>query len=418
MAINWNDYLYGNPNATTPTRTVTNGNTTTVGTDYETLYNQAKSGNYSNFTANQTGFAPGSADFLAGYAQRNVPAQTAGMSPVSFNPLLGPEKVADPNDPIANLNKTQGEVFNEAQARYLAMATENRDLTRQGIQRTGADQYSQARMAMEQQMALSDTRGLTAGAREGAQQTLSATQQVALNQIESQTQSQLLELKQQGVQDEFLAQEYAHMTLQNLSITDPRYGKIDDLTREYQNAANTNDVDEMNRISKEISIRTEEIRTGFVSPEDQKILDNPGSSDIELSAAAERQLTRVLGDTDWLQFAASLGTVALGVAMVTGSVIAFAPTGGASSISAFKGGALIIAGLAGLGIGLVGVQRTGEDIGQAARTVEQEKARVNRILARQRRSLLARGYTNEEIDVGFQLRLASEDPVYQNIQGR
>ena len=394
--------------------------------DYTTLFNQSTNrrtpnlgDQYTNVQNAQALYGPQGAVQPTAPRQPFRPFANFSLFPtVNASTDKPPTTTPDPNDPIANLNKTQGEVFNEAQARYLAMATENRDLTRQGIQRTGADQYSQARMAMEQQMALSDTRGLTAGAREGAQQTLSATQQVALNQIESQTQSQLLELKQQGVQDEFLAQEYAHMTLQNLSITDPRYGKIDDLTREYQNAANTNDVDEMNRISKEISIRTEEIRTGFVSPEDQKILDNPGSSDIELSAAAERQLTRVLGDTDWLQFAASLGTVALGVAMVTGSVMAFVPTGGASSISAFKGGALIIAGLAGLGIGLVGVQRTGEDIGQAARTVEQEKARVNRILARQRRSLLARGYTNEEIDVGFQLRLASEDPVYQNIQGR
>lgn len=405
--IDYASRIYGQQNKPTAT-SMTSYNTG----DYETLYNQARA-------LPLSGSAAGSADWLANYAQRSAQAQTAGMAPVSFNALLGPDGTFDPNAQIPNMQKTPGEVFTEAQASYLAKAIENRDIARKGIMAAGQDRYQQARMAMEQQMALSDTRGLTAGAAEGARQTLSATQQVALNQIEATTRSELLQLQAQGVQDEFLANEYAQMKLQELEITDSRFGVLSGLMRDYQDASNRNDTDAMEQINKQISIRENEIRTGIVSEEDQKILDNPESSDIEISAAAERQINRVLADPNAWDIAIGVGLVALGVVAVVGSGVLTVASGGTAAAltvpAGLMGKAALVAGISSIaaGFGVVGT-----DIGQRARNVEQEKNRVNNILKNQRRILLTKGFTNEEIDIAFRARMAQEDPVYRDIIGR
>lgn len=200
MAIDYANLVYG-----TPTRDQVEDRlsyqTSYTPSDYQSMYNRSRQGTLS-------GSAVGSADWLANYAQRNAQAQIAGMAPVNFNALLGPDGTVDPNAQVPNLPKTFTEIQQEAEARYLQMAAQSRDVARQSALLAGADQYSQARMAMEQQMALSDTRGLTAGAAEGARQTLSATQQVALNQIQSSTMQQLFEIDSQALQDPLIAAEY------------------------------------------------------------------------------------------------------------------------------------------------------------------------------------------------------------------
>jgi hypothetical protein len=221
MAIDWANRMYGTP--TTGYAGETNMKNARLDNPYSTdaeLYQNL-------FQANRqmplSGSAAGSADFLAGYAQRNVPAQISGMGPVSFNPLLGPEGVADPNATLPATQKTIAQMQDEARARYEASRLEQIDIARQGTLRGGADQYSQARMAIEQQRGLSDTRGLTAGAREGARQTLSATEQVALNQIESNTLNRLDNLDAIAAELPMEAMQYAQQQLELSKLTDSRW---------------------------------------------------------------------------------------------------------------------------------------------------------------------------------------------------
>jgi hypothetical protein len=427
MEINWNDYLYGSQNATTPTtnRQVWNsqGPVNILTTDYGTLYNQAKSGNYSNFTANQTGFAPGSADWLAASARTNPSV----MGTLNFNTLLNPEVA---NQEVVNTNRTFQTVREEAEADYLARATEYRDLARQGIQQTGADQYSQARMAMEQQRALSDTRGLTAGAAEGARQGLSATQQIALNQIEAQTQSELLNLKAQGIQDEFLAQEWADRKVEQFQTESPEVGELMTLRGLYQGAANRQDIDTM--ASLEPQIAALELSVFGVSEERTQELINIAETGSLQSLAKELQeeIKKITAEPESISRLANFGFIAgggattiIGIAKTVGAAkgiitAASAASGIFGSIAAGAGavtvGAVawplaVAAGIAAIGWGLYKLYERN----QLKASVSEKAEIVDELLGERRTELLEIGLTNEQIDLVFAEATKDENPIYR-----
>ena len=219
MAVDYSSLLYGTAptrselRAQKPTQQLYDGN-------YQEMYNQQR-------TMPRSGFAAGSADWLANYVQQNVQAQRAGMSPVNFNALLGPDGTVDTSKAPFEGLPTLEEIQQQARTQYETSRLQQVDLARQSAMRGGADQYSQARMAMEQQRALSDTRGLTAGAAEGAQQQLSAAQQVALNQIESGTLNRLDQLDSFAAQIPIEAMEFAQKELDFKLASDPRTRLLD-----------------------------------------------------------------------------------------------------------------------------------------------------------------------------------------------
>ena len=118
-----------------------------------------------------------------------------------------------------------------------------RENQRQFAQLQGQGMYSQALMAMEQQRALSDTRGLTAGAREGATQQLSATQQMALGQIQNATMQQLLQIDTEALQDPRMAMEYALRHLEISQTLDPRNAQLNSYVKDAQFKYETGDIE-------------------------------------------------------------------------------------------------------------------------------------------------------------------------------
>jgi hypothetical protein len=395
MAIDYTSMIYGNRNAEQPRRATGSG---TSSVDYGQLYSQAKLGNYSNMSAPISGSAAGSADFLADYARRNTQAERAGMTPASFNPLLGPQGMVDPNAPIVNVNKSSQQIFEEAQAKYLETTTASRDLARQGIQRTGADQYSQARMAMEQQMALSDTRGLTAGAREGAQQTLSATQQVALNQIESNIQSQLLELKAQGVQDEFLAQEYGMRQLEINKQLNPEWGKLEILTNNFNAALQLGDKEAAQKALNSMN------ETGYaLLGLDASDIDTKNPN-LSIDATRDKLIQRMSQDPSvseqvW-SWVAAFGAIGAGGLMM-GAGFFLAPMGIGIPLS------VVGAGLMSYGAHLSKVA------GDQNLSMERKIQKVNEILAAQRKEFINLGYSPEVVDAELNKYRQTLIPAFQ-----
>jgi hypothetical protein len=86
-------------------------------------------------------------------------------------------------------------------------------------------------MAMEQQRALSDTRGLSAGAAVGAEQMLSATQQMALNQIQGATMDQLMQIDAASLEDDQIAKAAGMRAIELAEQTDPRFAQMRNLLR-------------------------------------------------------------------------------------------------------------------------------------------------------------------------------------------
>ncbi len=229
MPQRFNNYFYGNQNATIPRRQSSEYDTGVV--DYTTMYNQARTGNFGTFTANQPGFAAGSSDWLRNYSLQNQQAQMAGASPVNFNALNLADQAMMSTE-IANTGgRTITEIGQEAELAEQARLLELRDMQRQFAQQQGGDMYSQAMMAMEQQRALSDTRGLSAGAAVGAEQMLSATQQMALNQIQSATMDQLMQIDAASLEDTKIAQAAGARAIELAELTDPRFAKMRNLLR-------------------------------------------------------------------------------------------------------------------------------------------------------------------------------------------
>jgi hypothetical protein len=229
MPQRFNNYFYGNQNATIPRRRSSEYDTGVV--DYTTMYNQARTGNFGNLTANQPGFAASSSDWLRNYSLQNQQAQMAGASPVTFNALNLADQAMMSTE-IANTGgRTITEIGQEAELAEQARLLQLRDQQRQFTQQQGGDMYSQAMMAMEQQRALSDTRGLSAGAAVGAEQMLSATQQMALNQIQGATMDQLMQIDAASLEDNKIAQAAGMRAIEIAEQTDPRFAQMRNLLR-------------------------------------------------------------------------------------------------------------------------------------------------------------------------------------------
>jgi hypothetical protein len=352
-----------------------------------------------------------------------------GDTPSSL--LGGVPPQTDRNAPVFNTGRTFETVRQEAEAGYLARATEQRDLARQGIQQTGADQYSQARMAMEQQRALSDTRGLTAGAREGANQMLSATQQVALNQIEAQTRSELLQLQREGVQDEFLAQEWADRKVQQFQTSSPEAGALRGLQTLYQNAANTGDVDKMNELSPQL-VAAELAMFGTPQSEIKAIQDAATAGNLpELNWLVKERIRNITGNTGGLNMLVGVGATGGGILLGTGAVAkivgavgtAIAGKGiiagaGAILAGAAAAGPLAVAGTVALAIVgtaaiVFGAYRMVVGAQQMFRSPERKRELLNEVLADERVRLNRLGYTNEAIDAAIDETIKNLAPIFQ-----
>ena len=189
-------------------------------TDYTTLYQQAKTGN-------QQDFASGSSDWLA----QNQLNQFSNLAPQPPGPEQDLTGMA-----MTNMNQTLGDVRQSAYQDYMARQLQQLELQKQGTMQTGADRFQQARMAMEQQGALSDTRGLTAGAAVGAQGQLGAQQQLVLNAIERGTMDDLRQLESQGLSLEFAANEWAGQKVEEFKQTSPQFQAVSATQLSYESA--------------------------------------------------------------------------------------------------------------------------------------------------------------------------------------
>jgi hypothetical protein len=261
---------------------------------------------------------------------------------------------------------------------------------------------------MEQQMALSDTRGLTAGAREGAQQTLSATQQVALNQIESQTQSQLLELQQQGVQDEFLALEYASRKAEQFKSTSPEYASMEILQNNINFALQTGDLEGAKNLNDQLTVAKAQW-----SGADLQILETMANASApipQVRASTEKLIETLVSEpSNWDKFLGGV-LIAGGVTVLVAGAI-FAPfTGGGSLIGVKAGAAMIAGGAVAAGIG---AQVTANEFLQSM-SPEQKKERMDKLLAEDREILINYGYTAEQADKAIADAKVKLPPLYQN----
>jgi hypothetical protein len=395
--------------------------------DYKTLFNQSTNrrtpnlgDQYTNVQNAQALYGPQGAIQPTAPRQPFRPFANFSLFPtVNASTNIAPTTTPTPgpNDQVVNTNRTFQTVRQEAEAGYLARATEYRDLAQQGIQRTGADQYSQARMAMEQQRALSDTRGLTAGAREGANQMLSATQQVALNQIESQTQSELLQLQQQGIQDEFLAQEWADIKVKQFQTESEEAGYLASLNNDYQAAVNRNaDEDEL------ITIRNEQRRVElqlygkYLSPEEQAIFTDPNTPEAELDARTIRVIERITDDANLVDGLVGLGLIAIGT-------IGIAASGAVSLVGGVAVGIPLatlskVALAAGIVSVTTGFALGGAEVGKEFRSTDQEVKRTNRLLNNNYKKLVEEGFTPEEARAAVDARLSKLPPVFRTEYNR
>ena len=178
-------------------------------------------------------------------AARNAPPQTDFDPSFATDPFRGPIGEQPPIAPgetqLPFVEDRLEQIRLNARTEELARLSDFREMQRQFTQRQGASSYEQAMMAMEQQRALSDTRGLTAGAREGAEQRLSATQQVALNQIQNATMDQILQIDAASIQDAQVADEYGMRALQAFKATNPDFVAYEAATNNLNVAYNSND---------------------------------------------------------------------------------------------------------------------------------------------------------------------------------
>lgn len=225
-----------------------------------------------------------------------------------INPLLAPDGTIDTSKSPYEGLPSMNEYIQNARTQYEANRLQQLDLARQGALRTGADQYSQARMAMEQQRALSDTRGLTAGAREGAEQQLSAAQQVALNQIEAGTFGRLDQLEQLRAQIPMESLQYAQQEWELFQATDRR-------------------VADSQSTDPEVKAKAVGSLLGYNDQEIQDLIDEyGGGEDIEglgmaISSRIENQLSNLASNPNFGNLLMGWGMDALtGVGTATGAV--------------------------------------------------------------------------------------------------
>lgn len=399
MAINYSDLVYGIQNKATAT-----GRTSSNTGDYQTLYNQTRAMPLSGSQA-------GSADFLANYARQNTRAMGAGMAPVDFNAMLGPEGQVNPNAAVPNTQRSLQDVYNEAYANYLARSTEQQNLARQGIMAAGQDRYQQARLAMEQQRGLSDTRGLTAGAREGAEAQTSAAQQVALNQIEATTRSELLNLKAQGVQDEFLGEQYAMQKVEQFKQIDPGWGKYQSSMSDYQDAINRNDTEDAAKI-RESQRQMEAELLGFADDPNYTGITS-SSSAAEVSARTSRIIDRVTKNPSDMELLVQAIPTALliagGAAAVIGGILLSPLTGGTSVMVTGWGLTTITAGVAAIGAGTYNAAVLNDQ----SLSNEEKRAKIDAMYEEERKELISLGFTEEQAQAAIDADREDLAPIFR-----
>jgi len=357
-------------------------------TDYKTLWDQTV-GNNTNVPNSTWG---------TNYGLNNI---------VNSTTIPTPTTVVDPNTEIVNTGRTLQTVRQEAEAEYLARSAQQRYLGLQGIVAGGQDRYQQARMAMEQQQALSDTRGLTAGAAEGARQGLSATQQVALNQIEANTLSQINDLKAQGIQDEFLAQEYGLRQVDIFKQTSPEYGEIELLSGQMERAYALGDTERAAEIEKELV--TKQAQFLGLDPEIYSNLTDPGASAPQVRASTQKFIDSISKDPSGVDKTWAVLGVAGGLALAIAGALASPITGGASLVATGTGIKMMAAGAVALSIGgTVGFFEARQEL-----SPQEKKARIDRRLAEDRKLLIENGYTAEEADAAIAEAKKPLPPIYQ-----
>jgi hypothetical protein len=387
--LDWANRVYGTPTASTMPAKPNNPSMTDPNL-YSNLYN-----NQRNMPT--SGSQAGSSDWLANYALQNNQASMAGSSPVSFNPLLGPEGVVNPNATLTGPGKTLTQVENEAYSQYLSSAMQQRDLSRQGIQAAGGDRYQQARLAMEQQRGLSDTRGLTAGARQGASDQLSAAQQVALNQIESGVRNELTQLKQQGIQDEFLAQEYASRKVEQFKQTDPQWGKLEILSNKYNGALQLGDKEGAQAALNELLT----LQGNLLGTE---VTDVLGSSTLTVSQKRDDLIQRMssnpqLSEKIWT-WVGAFGAI-IGGSFLMGAGFFLAPMGIGIPMAAVGAGLLVYGGH---------LSKVASDKNMP---MEKKVAQVDKILAEQRAEWIEMKYPPADVDKAIAEYRAKLIPAFQ-----
>lgn len=360
-------------------------------------------------TSNYNAYGTNTNPYDEQYAQtkRNISQTAGGILPFDQFAFRGIQPIQSETQEITGIQKTLPQIYNEAQQQYLARSAERQTLGRQSILAGGQDRYQQARLAMEQQRALSDTRGLTAGAAEGASQQLSATQQVALNQIESTTRAQLNELKAQGVQDEFLAQEYALRQVDIFKQTSPEWGLIESKSDALQFAMASGNMEEATQIQNELSL----LKAQAVGLDEATInkFVNTSSTPLELRAATEDAINQLLEDPSaWDKVLAGLA-IAGGITAAAAGVLMAPFTAGVSTGATVGGVGLITAGLVTLGFGI----NTASIEKDQELSVAEKREKLNQIFAEEAKYYRELGYTQEQINTLISERRKTLAPVYQ-----
>lgn len=374
MAIDWSRYTPGGTNLprqqldyTSAVQNYYGSASNSVPKNYDEMYQQAKNGTIPRYS----------------------------VSPFDVYDAAGIQGTGQPMEPtteIVNTQRSLQDVYNEAYANYLARSTEQRDLARQGIMAAGQDRYQQARMAMEQQRALSDTRGLTAGAREGAEAQTSAAQQVALNQIESNTRNELMQLKAQGIQDEFLGEQYAMQKLDQFKQMDPGWGRYESLSRDYQDALTRGDAEAAEAIRGDLRTLESQLLGFSDLPEYTDITSTMSLDDLDADVTALAE--RLSQDPSGLDKLAAVGLFLGGTALLVGGILSIPFTGGVSFTT--------VAPAVGMITAAAGAYTAGSYItaveGDQQMSVADKKAKIDAAYAQERTRLINLGYPAEEID--------------------
>lgn len=127
----------------------------------------------------------------------------------------------DMNEEIAYTGQTRTEIARAAEKAQLSDLADFRNMQRQTVARQGSTMFEQAQMAMSERQLMSDTRGLTGGAKDFAETGLGAQQQMALAQIKNATMDQLLQIDAQSLQDPQIAQDAMFRALEIDELLNP-----------------------------------------------------------------------------------------------------------------------------------------------------------------------------------------------------
>ena len=412
MAVDWSRYMPGGTGLTSPqeprqSTLIYNpanpaNNVPSLGADYNAMYNA-----YMNPRLTGT---------------RKIDQSISPFDVYDAAGLRGPDGTVDTSKSPYEGLPSMDEYIQNARTQYEASRLEQLDLARKGAMRTGADQYSQARMAMEQQRALSDTRGLTAGAKEGAEAQLSAAQQVALNQIEAGTFGRIDQLEQLRSQIPMESLQYAQQEWELFQATDRR-------------------VADSQSTDPEIRAQAVGSLLGYSDQEIQDLIkDYGGGEDIEglgmaISSRIEDQLNNLASDPTFVNLlwgwgkdalsgvGTATGAVTIGAALAKGTLKRVLGTKVAASALTFLGTSspAVAAGLAaaapyvGVAILTAGIAYTVwqgiksfNEYKAARQSPEQKMVTIKDLVSEGTKELKTKGFTDAQIKEFWETELAED----------